>query len=110
MRSRVMVILPKAWSEVSEDEQILLSKILGSVKLSLASVHLLSLREFDVKDVEMFAPEQIITFGAICKGERALYEVLSVKGISILQADALTNLDDARKKSLWGALRQMFSR
>lgn len=110
LHTKVLVIVPNAWTAVSEEEQTLLSKILGSVKLSLGAVQIIALAEFEIQTLAAYRPDQIIAFGSRLKREARLYEVIHVSGISVLQADALPVLDDARKKSLWGALKQMFNR
>ena len=46
--SRTTVIINKDWSLLSEADQALLVKILGSVKLSLPGIQIQSLQEFTV--------------------------------------------------------------
>jgi len=106
---KVLVILSKKWNEVSEEDQLLLSKILGSVNLNLASVQIITHREFEIHDLKVFAPAKIIAFGSVLKGSPKPYELLSVQGTSVLQADALHHFDELKKKSLWSALKRMFN-
>ncbi|MDH4092388.1 MAG: hypothetical protein OEV74_12580 [Cyclobacteriaceae bacterium] len=109
LRPKVLVILSRNWDEISTADQSLLEKIMGSVKLSLAAVQIITLQEFDLADLVAYKPRQIITFGAGIKGIPTQYELLVFHGISIIQADPLDQLNEAKKKSLWGALKQMFS-
>lgn len=109
MGPKVLVILSKNWDEVSEQDQLLLAKILGSVKLNLASVQIITRSEFEINDLKVFAPSKIIAFGSVLKGSPKPYELLSVHGTSVLVADALHQFDEVKKKSLWSALKQMFS-
>ncbi len=73
-------------------------------------VQIITVQEYDLPDLVAYAPTQIITFGPVLRRLPAQYELLSVDGISIIQADTLDKLNEAKKKSLWGALKQMFSR
>jgi hypothetical protein len=107
---KVLVILAREWEQISEADQLLLGKILGSVRLSLASVQIISRPDFDLNDLQTFSPVQIIAFGAPVKGAAKLYELFSMQGASVIVADDLQKLDDLKKKSLWNALKQMFNR
>lgn len=109
LNPKVLVILSKNWDEVSEKEQLLLTKILESVKLTLASVQVITLKEFDINDLRLFDSRQIIAFGSVFKSSAKPYQLLSLQGTSVIQADALEELDELKKKRLWSSLRQMFS-
>ncbi len=106
--SRTTVIINKDWSLLSEADQALLVKILGSVKLSLPAIQIQSLQEFTVDGLAAFSPTRIIAFGAR-SGSLKSYEHVQQNGVSIVLADSLDQLDDVKKKNLWGALRQMFA-
>jgi hypothetical protein len=108
-RAKVLVILFPDWNNLSEEDQLLLKKILGSVRLDLAAVQIITCQEFTLGDLKAYAPQQIIAFGSIFKGFAAQYQLISHEGISIIQADSLHKLDDPKKKSLWIALKQMFN-
>jgi len=105
---KVLVILATDWSSLPESDQLLLAKILGSVKRSLASVQIITRREFEVSDVVIYNPSHIIAFGSIVKNMSKTYELHYIQEIPAILADDLQKLDDAKKKSLWGALKQMF--
>jgi hypothetical protein len=106
--ARVMVVISKAWEALTEEDRTLLTKILGSVKLSPATVQLVVRHEFSVEDLTAFAPTRVIAFGALLQSSSRTYENLSVNGTSIIIADSLDKLDDVKKKNLWLALKQMF--
>jgi hypothetical protein len=108
-RAPVLIVLFPGWNELSEEDQLLLKKILGSVRLDLAGVQIITCHEFSLGDLKAYAPQQIIAFGSIFKGNTAQYKLISHEGISIIQADSLNKLDDPKKKSLWMALKQMFN-
>jgi hypothetical protein len=106
--SKVIVVVPKPWKEITEDERIVLSKMLVAVKLSMAAVHIVARPQFSLEDFRAFPFQKVLAFGADFSGSSKLYEHLSINGTSVILADALGQLDDAKKKSLWQALRQMF--
>lgn len=106
--AKVIIIIDKAWEEITADERVLLAKILGSVKLSLSAVQIIVGKKFELSSLQAFGPDRVIAFGATLKDQAMPYEVLSVDRTMVLQADALDALDDQKKKSLWNALKQMF--
>jgi hypothetical protein len=106
--SKVIVVVPKPWKEITEDERMVLSKMLVAVKLSMAHVHVVSRAQFAIEDFHAFPPQKVLAFGSAFNASSKLYEHLSVNGTSVILADALEQLDDTKKKSLWQALRQMF--
>jgi DNA polymerase III psi subunit len=108
-RSKVLVILSHDWKDISEENQLLLKKILGSVKLDLAAVQIIAREEFDLDDIKAFSPHQIVTFGSTLRGSPTQYQPFTEDGISVIQADSLKKLDDPKKKSLWIGLKQMFN-
>jgi hypothetical protein len=87
---------------------MVLSKMLVAVKLSMAHVHIVSQAQFSLEDFNAFPPQKVLAFGSTFNASSKLYEHFTVNGTSVILADALGQLDDARKKSLWQALRQMF--
>ena len=105
---KVLIILSTDWGSISEPDQVLLGKILGSVKLTLASVQIISRKEFEVSDIVTYNPSHIIVFGSQVKSVSGTYELRSIQEIPIIVADDLPKLDEAKKKSLWVALKQMF--
>ena len=108
MRAKVLIILSKNWNEVSDEDQSLLIKILGAIKLNLASVQIVTQKKFDVDALKAYSAVQILTFGSVSNSEGPLYQLISLKGVSMLHADALHELNEAKKKILWSTLKQMF--
>jgi hypothetical protein len=103
----VTIIVSQPWESISEDQKTLLSKILGSVKISLASsriVHRLSMTDSELKEL---GSQKVLLFGT--QAQVAPYEHVQAQGFSIIRADELGALDDAKKKSLWLALKTMFA-
>lgn len=106
--SKVILVVPKPWKEITDDERAVLSKMLVAVKLSMAHVHIITRAQFSLDDFQAFPPQRVLAFGSSFNGSTKLYEHLSINGVSVILADPLAQLDDAKKKSLWQALRQMF--
>lgn len=106
--SRVLIILSGAWEDLQEEDRTVLTKMLAAVKLSLASVQIITKKEFAISDLASFAPSKVLAFGARLQPASSLYEKLVIDGVPVILAEDLRSLDDAKKKSLWGALRVMF--
>src|SRR5688572_12479548 len=105
---RTIVVIDKPWNDVTNDDRILLIKILGSVKLGLSNVQIVSGKQFSMDELGAMEPERLIIFGASVKELTRLYEFTTISGVPVICADSLPALDDARKKNLWIGLRQMF--
>ncbi len=103
------VIINKGWKELAEGEVELLSKILNSVRISLASVKILEMSDLDLSQMSE-KPAQLICFGSQVRGLQ-LYEVIETPETRLVVADNLTVLskDDQLKKRLWTSLKQLFS-
>ena len=106
--ARTLVIIDRPWVDLTEDEKILLAKILGSIRLSAASVQILERNNLTASDLLPLNPKRVISFGVKITPVQKLYEYIPVDGMHILVADPLAALDDGRKKNLWLALKQMF--
>jgi len=102
------VVLNAKWIELTEAEVQLLSKILASVKLSLAAVRIVETQKLDLSQwIEK--PSKLIGFGVIVSGVN-LYEVVTTPQTQLVLAESLSTLldDDDKKKSLWVGLKQLF--
>ncbi len=106
---KFLVVIDKPWSEVSGDEKTLLEKILKALKLSLASVQILTASEFSTADFKAYAPSFILAFGSKLRDSETMYSEVKVSGISIVVADALDQLDEAKKRTLWLTLRPLLT-
>jgi hypothetical protein len=105
--SKVTVVLSRTWEAYSQEEKSLLSKILASVKVDMASVQIITEAVFSLPTVSSYAPSKVVIFGSRIEGIKP-YEHVQAQGLSVLKADDLSELDDAKKKSLWLALKNMF--
>ena len=106
--NHVLVLIPGTWNMVPDAEQQLLARILSSVKLSLASVHIINASSFTMADALIFRAKTILSFGVPFEGVSQSYEVVTLDEVDIVCADPIGELDDVRKKNLWGALRLVF--
>src|SRR5688572_8795224 len=100
IKPKVLIIIVSPWSSLQDDEINLLSKILNAVKLSLSSVQIVTRSTFSIEDFKTFQPSHIISFGAALKNHESLYQAFDIGDTSVVLADELRNLDDARKKNL----------
>lgn len=106
--SRTIILLNKEWNETSDEERMLLNKILASVKLSTSTVQILKKDDLTVNDLLPLNPLRVISFGVNISPIQKTFEFVPLDGIPIIVSEPLSQLDDAKKKSLWLALRQMF--
>lgn len=105
---RVIVLIPEPWDRLAEADQLLLTRILGSVKLSLSGVQVIAATSFSLDEAHAFAPGRILSFGVDVAEVSSKYEVVPAGNALVIVADAVDKLDDASKKILWLALRQAF--
>lgn len=111
LRPKVLVIIPVPWNSLTEDDQVLLSRILTFVKRSISSVHVLNIAEADTDDLDVYQPSRILVFGSTIKASGKNvppYQSHRHHGITIVQADSLNQLDSVKKKNLQNALKEMF--
>ena len=110
IKSKIIIVINRPWSEIADEEIALLKKILAASKLSLASVQVISRTEFSVEDLKIFSPSIIIVFGAELNDSDKMYESLLIEGTTVVVAHELHQLDEARKRNLWSTLKQVFIR
>jgi DNA polymerase III psi subunit len=109
IKSLPTVVLTKTWSEISETEKELLSKILAALKLSLDKVQIHYQPELNLATLPV-KPERVIYFGALPAG-LSYYELIQTHNLALVSAEDLTILqaNEAARKRLWNALKQLFS-
>jgi len=108
IKSKILIVTPKSWTDVQESERVLLGKILGALKFSLSSVQIMNQEQFVAEDFKVYQPTCIIAFGAVLKNSTKMYEKLVDDGVAIVVAHGLEELDDVRKRNLWVTLKQVF--
>jgi hypothetical protein len=107
--ARTLILIDRDWTEISNEEKVLLYKILGSVRLSAAAVQILHRDDLSINDLMPLNVKRIISFGVRVNPVQKQYEHVPMDGLDIILSDSLSSLDDARKKNLWLALKQMFT-
>jgi hypothetical protein len=107
--SPLVIILSRPWHNILEDEKALLAKILGSVRINIDSVTIVYQPNVEWEALAVFNPARVLIFGSQLSGDIKPYENVMLNGIAVIKADDLGNFDDTKKKSLWVALKQMFS-
>lgn len=104
-----LILIDQPWTTISEADKVLLSKILGSVKISIEQVTILEANKISLTELSQYNPTRIIAFGTIITESEAPYKNQKQGKTSFIASDALSTLDDVKKKNLWGALKQMFT-
>jgi hypothetical protein len=103
----ITIVINKPWENIAEEDKVLLTKILGSVKLGPQSVRMISRKSVTLDELSAIGANKILIFGSETPVKP--YELVQAQGFSVISADELSRLDDAKKKSLWLALKNMFS-
>lgn len=104
----ILILVDKPWEELREEDKTLLSKILGSVKLSMDKVHIIHRSSTSLQELLHYQPSKLISFGVPLTEGSELYKCLHSQNISFICSEPLASLNDVSKKSLWGALKQLF--
>ncbi len=104
-----LILIDQPWANISETDKVLLSKILGSVKISTEQVSILQADKISLHELVQYNPIRIIAFGTSITESEGNYKNQKQGNTSFITSDALTALDDIKKKNLWGALKQMFA-
>ena len=107
--SRVLVIVSKPWEEISDSDKLVLHKMIGAVRQNMDAVQIITRSAFTIDDIAALSPTKILTFGATPTPPLKHYELSAIDGIPVIASESLDQLDDARKKILWVALKQMFA-
>ncbi len=105
---KTSVVIATTWNKISEEERQLLAKILGSVKLSLESVRIIEQAQLNLS-TWIEKPEKVICFSP-AQSALTKYEVIEAEGTSLVLSNSLIELipDDASRRKLWLALKQLF--
>lgn len=103
----VTIVISKPWENISDEHKVLLAKILGAVKISLSSARVIQHKTMTLEQLQAIGNPKILIFGTEVPVKA--YEHVQAQGFSMIRADELEGLDDAKKKSLWLALKAMFA-
>jgi DNA polymerase III psi subunit len=108
IKNPIVIVVDKPWEATTEEEKTLLSKILGSIKLSLDQVAIIHQPGIRLDDFNIYQSCRVISFGVKLSDSLQHYQYHPSSTISFIQADSLSNLTDVTKKSLWVALKAGF--
>lgn len=103
-----VVAIATSWDALTENEKGLLDKILGSVKLSLNHITVISTTQLEVLKWPN-KPGQVLAFGLDLKGFTH-YEPFQVHDITVILAPGLSALESDKegKQKLWAGLKKVF--
>lgn len=104
----VIVVLPRGWDSYTVEEQLLLNKILTSVKTDFNSIKMMIGRSIQPESLGIYRPARVLIFGGEPGEPAEKYQQVAARGFMVIWADDLNEMDDQKKKNLWIALRQMF--
>lgn len=107
---RTIILIPTGWNELPETDIILLDKILSAARLSLAGSQIISTRQTSLAELQRYKPSLILSFGVPLQPETEYYQSAAHENTTIIRSHPLGELDDARKKNLWTALKQLLNR
>lgn len=108
IKDPILIILDKPWESIPEDEKALLSKILGSIRLTLDHVTILHESAMGIEMLKIYQPCRVISFGVKLSEAHPPYQYHLSPEVSFIQADSLGTLTDITKKNLWVALKAGF--
>jgi hypothetical protein len=109
LNRKAVVLIPAPWPALLPEHLALLNKILHSVKLTLDGVQVFSCNAITIEALQCYNPSFILSFGSTLSSPVKAYSSETVNGIKVVYADALEQLDDAKKKNLWAALKEAFA-
>lgn len=102
-------VMDQPWDELAEADQLTLTKMIGALKLTIGSVQMLTLTNLKAEDLADLAPTRIVVLGTNFQSSSKQYEPITFDRNTFVVGDSVSKLDDARKKSLWQALKKMFN-
>ena len=105
---KLTIVLSQPWNKTSEDEKVLLTKILAAVDQTMNEARIVWKLSFDLSGWKD-KPSKVIAFGASAPG-LPNYEVIKTDNTETVISSSLNELlhDDTAKRKLWQGLRQLF--
>lgn len=108
IKPQVIVLIPEPWTQLRQEDIVLLTRILQAVNITLDSVKIITKPSLDLEELSVFLPSAVLSFGTSVKQITAPYKTFRHNEANVLVTDTLSDLDEAKKKILWTALKQMF--
>lgn len=123
-------VMDKSWDDLTAAEQLTLAKLIKALKLnpdiekSLKAsqdedamivaltpslVQMVVMPNLKAEDIAAWAPARVVILGSHFQSSSKQYEPITFEHNTFVVADSISKLDDARKKSLWLALKKMFN-
>ena len=108
IKGKVLVIIGSPWQNLAKEEVELLSKILSAVGQSIDGVTIQE-TPLDLNQViNTCEPACVLCFEPSIVAIQELYRINKIDETPLLCADLLTDLNEDKKRALWGALKQLF--
>lgn len=104
-----LVVIPKPWEGLGQEEKDLLEKILKAVKVGLAGAQIIHEPHLTAAKLIQLGPRHALVLGATLDNPVADGEIIAIGNTRLVRAAALDELNDGAKKVLWSALRKMYS-
>lgn len=105
----LVIVVNEPWETLRDEDKILLEKILGSVKVAISGVQVIHTAATSLASLQVYNASKVISFGATIHESTSAYTCHKTENVAFIVCEPLSALDDAKKKSLWAALRQMFA-
>ena len=98
--SPLVVVLSQPWEAYHTEDQLLLQKILASVKVDISTVHILTRPILSLGELQRLQPGKVLIFGGEVAEDIPFYSETAAHGFSVIRAEDLAQLDEQKKKSL----------
>ena len=104
-----LVVIPKPWESLEQEEQVTLEKMLRAVKVGLAGAKIIHEPHLTAAKLTRLDPRHAIVLGATLDNPVVDGEIIAFGNARLVRAAPLDELDEGAKKVLWSALQKMFS-
>ena len=103
-----LVVIPKPWESLDQEERVTLENILKAVKVGLAGAQIIQEAHLTAAKLKQLEPRHAIVLGSTLDNPVADGEIIAFGNTRLVRAAALEELDDKAKKVLWSALKNMY--
>lgn len=104
-----LVVIPKPWESLDQEERVTLENILKAVKVGLAGAQIIHEPHLTAAKLKQLDPRHAIVLGATLDNPVADGEIIAFGNTRVVRAAALEELDEKAKKVLWSALKKMYA-
>lgn len=106
--SPLVVVLAREWHTYSDEDRLVLTRLLSAVKVGSDAATILTRPSVKVEELAVYSPASVLVFGSEISPDFPRCEQIKTNGFKLMRADDLHLLDEPKKKELWAALRRMF--